>query len=152
MSAGTAPAGITRRFDRAGFAIPGVPFDALTARFGYEQLTGPWRGLGAYVEGIMQDAFFIDNANLVKIPAYGIINANVHFVRELNDPFIKRITVYTEARNGFDQKYVGSASIVSNTISATTGLLNGAASVRAATGSIYAGEPRGIYGGFRLSY
>ncbi|WP_163361980.1 TonB-dependent receptor domain-containing protein, partial [Klebsiella aerogenes] len=71
--------GLTRRFDRAGRSIPGVPAHQLLARIGYDVPAGPLAGLGAFVETVVQGDFYVDNANLLKAPGYAIVNANVHY-------------------------------------------------------------------------
>ncbi|MCP1541337.1 hypothetical protein J2W80_001148 [Methylorubrum extorquens] len=115
----------TRCFDRAGNHIPGVPANQLLARIGYEQATGPLAGLGGYVETVFQDNFFIDNANLLKAPGYAIVNLNVHYATEFIS-YDNRLNPFFEARNVFDKTYVASAQNLANSISATSGLQNGA--------------------------
>jgi iron complex outermembrane receptor protein len=144
--------GLTRRFDRAGNRIPGVPANQLLARIGYDVPVGPWAGLGAFVETVVQDDFFIDNANLLKAPGYAIVNANVHYDTALSGGYAKRLNLYLEVRNLFDTVYVASAQNLANTISGTSGFQNGAAVLAATTGSVYAGAPRSFVGGMRLSF
>ncbi|NEU13679.1 TonB-dependent receptor [Methylobacterium sp. BTF04] len=139
-------------FDRAGNRLPGVPAHQLLARIGYEHTTGPLAGLGAYVETVFQDGFFIDNANQLKAPGYAIANANVHYSTELTGGYAKRLNLYLEVRNVFDATYVASAQNLANTISGTTGLQNGAALLSSTTGSVFAGAPRNIVGGMKLSF
>jgi iron complex outermembrane receptor protein len=143
---------LTSAFDRAGNKIPGVAPNELTARLGYDQPFGPWKGVGGFVEFQWRDAFFIDNANLVKAPAYQLVNVNVHYNTELADPYVKGLSLFFEVRNVFDTTYVASANNVANSISAVTGAQNPAGSVVAATGSIYAGAPRTFLGGIRLAF
>lgn len=147
LSAGTR----TARFDRAGRHIPGVPANQLLARFGYEQTTGPWRGLGGYIESIYQSDFFFDNANLLKAPGYTIVNLNVHYNTELVG-YAKRLMLFFEARNVFDKTYAASAQNLADTISASSGLQNGAGVLATTTGSIFAGAPRNFVGGMRLAF
>ncbi|HVO52238.1 MAG TPA: TonB-dependent receptor [Thermoanaerobaculia bacterium] len=146
LSAGTK----STAFDRSGNKLPGVPPHYVHARVGYDQLAGPLRGLGFYVDSDYRAATPIDNANLVSVPSYVIWSANLHYDRDLGSGLVKGVRLFLEVRNAFDKTYVGSASNVSNTISATTGEQNGAASVSAATGAIWAGAPRTVFGGFRL--
>ena len=147
LSAGTR----TARFDRAGRHIPGVPDNQLLARLGYEQPAGPWRGLGAYVEAIYQSDFFLDNADLLKAPGYTVVNLNVHYNTELAG-YAKRLMLFFEARNVFDRTYAASAQNLADTISASTGLQNGAGALATTTGSIFAGAPRNFVGGMRLAF
>ena len=143
---------LTASFKRAGNRIPGVSPNELTARIGYDHPLGPWKGLGGFVEFQWKDAYFIDNANLVKAPAYDIVNLNVHYVTELAGDYFKGLTVFAEIRNVFDKTYVASTNNVADSISALNGLQNPAGTVAAAGGSIYAGAPRTFIAGLRLAF
>ncbi|WP_413629340.1 TonB-dependent receptor family protein, partial [Methylobacterium sp. W2] len=143
---------ITTLFDRAGNAIPGVPAHQLLARIGYDQPTGPLAGLGAYVEAVVQDGFFIDNANQLKAPGYTLVNANVHYAADLAGGYAKRISLYAEVRNVFDETYISSAQNLANTLNTTSGLQNGAGVLAATPGSVFAGAPRNVVAGMRLSF
>ncbi|WP_267355289.1 MULTISPECIES: TonB-dependent receptor [unclassified Methylobacterium] len=148
LSAGS----LTRRFDRAGNQIPGVPAHQLLARIGYDVPAGPLAGLGAFVETVVQGDFYLDNANLLKAPGYAVVNANLHYATELSGGYAKRLSFYLEVRNLFDTTYVASAQNLSNSISGTTGIQNNAAVLASTTGSVFAGAPRNIVGGMRLSF
>ena len=152
LSAGTR----TARFNRAGNQIPGVPADAALARFGYEQTTGPWAGLGAFVEAVYQSDFYLDNANLLKAPGFTVVNLNLHYDRVLPGGaavgFAKRLSLYVEVRNVFDRVYTNAAQNLADSISGTTGLQNGAGVLAATTGSIFAGAPRNVVGGMKLAF
>lgn len=152
LSAGTR----TARFDRAGNSIPGVPANQLLFRFGYDQPTGPLAGLGAFVETVYQSDFYLDNANQLKAPGYAIVNLNAHYDRVLSGQsevgFAKRLSLYFEVRNLFNQVYVASAGNLANSINASTGLQNGAGVLATTTGSIYAGAPRNFVGGMKLAF
>jgi iron complex outermembrane receptor protein len=143
---------LSRRFDRAGRTIPGVPAHQLLARLGYDVPSGPLAGLGAFVETVVQGDFYLDNANLLKAPGYAVVNANLHYDTDLVGAYAKRLSLYLEVRNLFDTVYVASAQNLANTISASTGLQNGAAVLATTTGSIYAGAPRSFIGGMKLSF
>ena len=58
----------TAQFNRDGNKIPGVSPNELLLRLGYDQPVGPYKGLGAFVQFQWKDGYFIDNANLVKVP------------------------------------------------------------------------------------
>ena len=148
LSAGT----MTNVFNRAGNLIPGVPLYELLVRLGYDVPDGALKGLGAYVEYNKQGSFTIDNANLAKAPGYDLVNVNLHYTREVRDSAIKSISAYVEARNITNQTYVASANNVTDSISSTTGRQNGAATVAATSGSIYAGTPVSFYGGVRVRF
>ncbi|KQP62447.1 TonB-dependent receptor [Methylobacterium sp. Leaf111] len=148
LSAGS----LSRQFDRSGKTIPGVPANQLLARIGYDVPAGPLAGLGAFVETVFQDDFFIDNANQLRAPGYTIVNANIHYATELTSGYAKRFTAYAEVRNVFDTVYVASAQNLANSISATTGLQNGASVLAGTTGSVFAGAPRTIIAGMKLAF
>ncbi|WP_279358625.1 TonB-dependent receptor family protein [Methylobacterium indicum] len=148
LSAGS----LTARFDRAGRLIPGVPAHQLLARIGYDQPTGPLKGLGAFVEAVYQDGFFLDNANQLKAPGYTLLNANIHYDTDLVGSYAKRLSLYVEVRNILDTTYIASAQPLANSISAATGLQNGAGVLATTTGSIFAGAPRSVVGGMKLAF
>jgi iron complex outermembrane recepter protein len=144
-------AGNAQLFDRAGNKIPGVSPQEWLARLGYDQEDGTLKGLGAFVEYQWKDAFYMDNGNKLQAPGYGLTNVNVHFKTELPaSSFVRGLTTYFEIRNVFDKTYVASANSVTN--SQTVGVENGASSLAAGSGSIYAGSPRTYYGGVKLKF
>ena len=79
------------------------------------------------------------------------MNLNVHYTTELVG-YAKRLNLYFEARNVFDKTYVASAQNLANSISATSGLQNGAGVLANTTGSVFAGAPRNFVGGMRLAF
>ena len=143
---------LSRTFDRRGNRIPGVPTNELVLRLGYDQPDGLLRGVGAYVEYVKQDGFFVDNANLLKAPGYDLVNVNVHYVRDLRDGPFKSLMSFFEIRNITNRTYVASANNVSDSLNGATGQQNSAATVAATSGSIYAGMPRMFVGGVRLKF
>ncbi|WP_457797390.1 TonB-dependent receptor family protein [Methylocystis sp. S23] len=153
---GTAnPGGRTGYFDRAGYKIPGVAPHNATARLSYDQPYGDFRGLGAFVEYNYQSSYFIDNGNVLTIPSYGLVNANLHFDRDLEFGPLKHLAVYFEVRNIFDRNWVASANNIQNTAALVNGVVvqNGYAQLaQNGTGSIYAGNPRLFQGGVRFKF
>lgn len=148
LSAGTQ----TASFNRDGKTIPGVQPNFLTTRLAYDQPDGVFRGLGAYAEYQWRGGFFIDNANLVQVPSYSLVNLNLHYTPDFTWSYLKGVTMFFEVDNLFDRIYVASANNVTDTISSTNGAQNGAATVATATGSIYAGSPRAFVGGMKLKF
>jgi iron complex outermembrane receptor protein len=142
----------TQIFNRSGNRIPGIPLNEFMVRLGYDIPDGSFRGLGAYIEYVKQSDFYIDNANLVKVPGYDLVNLNLHYTHEINDSFVKSISAYVELRNLTNQTYAAAANNVTDSLSAATGQQNGAASVAATSGSIYAGVPRSLFGGVRVKF
>lgn len=128
-------------FDRAGNRIPGVAPNELTARLGYDQPFGLYKGAGAYVEYQWKDAFFMDNGNLIEAPGYDLVNLNVHYNTEFATGYVKALSAFFEIRNVFDETYIAAANNVSN-----------ASASLADASSIYAGSPRTYYGGVKVKF
>ncbi|KQQ07208.1 TonB-dependent receptor [Methylobacterium sp. Leaf122] len=145
-------AALTARFDRAGNRIPGVPAHQLLARIGYDVPAGALAGLGGFAEVVAQDGYFIDNANLLKVPGFAILNLNIHYAALLPNGYARRIDLYGEVRNVLDTTYVGSANPLANTLNAANGDQNGRAALAGTTGSIFAGPPRTFVAGMKLSF
>jgi iron complex outermembrane recepter protein len=143
---------LTARFDRAGNKIPGVAPNTLFTRLGYDEPFGPWKGVGAYVEYVWLDAFYIDNANLLKAPGYGIVNLNLHYDTEVEHSYLKGAIFFFEIQNLLNKTYVASANNITDSISAVTGLQNPASVLANAGSSIYAGAPRTFVAGMKLAF
>jgi iron complex outermembrane receptor protein len=143
----------SRVFDRAGNAIPGVVPTVINLRAGYDRPHGVAQGLGGFVEATHQSRYAIDNANLLSVPGHVLVNLNLHY-----DPPAaagsnwSRIGVFVALQNVFDTVHVGSAAVISDSLSATTGEQNPASVLRSTTGSLYAGAPRTIYAGIRSRF
>jgi len=143
----------TSSFNRAGKKIPGVSPNELLTRVGYDQPTGPLKGVGGFVEVQWKDAYFLDNANLIQAPSYEVVNLNVHYNTDLVSDYLKSARVYFEVRNIFNQTYVASANNVSDSLNAVNGTQNPASAlINTGTGSIYAGEPRAFYAGVNIAF
>ena len=138
-------------FDRAGNKIPGISPNELTARLGYDELSGPLKGLGAFVEVQWKDSFYLDNANLLKAPGYELVNLNAHYQTDLVSDCFKSLSLYFEVRNVFDRSYVASANNIGNTVTAA-GAQNPASILANSTGSIYAGSPRAFVAGMKVAF
>jgi|tagenome__1003787_1003787.scaffolds.fasta_scaffold20955390_2 iron complex outermembrane receptor protein len=138
-------------FNRAGNKIPGVSPNELTARLGYDELSGPLRGLGAFVEVQWKDSFYMDNANLLKAPRYEVVNLNLHYKTDLVSDCFKSLNLFVEVRNLLDTTYIASANNIANTVT-STGLQNPASVLAGTTGSIYAGSPRAFVAGMKIAF
>jgi iron complex outermembrane recepter protein len=138
-------------FVRNGNYVPGVAAHELTARLGYDQPTGQFKGLGAYVEYTYKSAYFIDNGNQLTIPSYGLVNANVHYDTDLSLGWLKNASAFFEVRNVFDRTYVAAAGVVSNSVN-KAGAQDSALALVNSTGSIYAGMPRAFQGGVKFKF
>jgi iron complex outermembrane receptor protein len=138
-------------FNRVGNKIPGISPNELTARLSWDEISGPLRGLGAFVEVVWKDSFYLDNANFLKAPGYELVNANVHYKTELVSESLKSLSLFLEVRNLFDRTYIASANNIQNTL--TNGQQNGGAFL-ATNGfnSIYAGSPRAFVAGMKIAF
>ncbi|MEI9902162.1 MAG: TonB-dependent receptor [Hyphomicrobium sp.] len=132
--------------DRAGNKIPGVSPHEVTARLSYDEPGGAWKGLGAFIEYQWHAGFFMENANLLQAPGYGVVDANLHYARELEGGPLRSFMAYFEIRNIFDETYISAANNITDSVGAT------AASLANVSGSIYAGAPRTYFGGFKVKF
>jgi iron complex outermembrane recepter protein len=138
-------------FNRAGNKIPGISPNELTTRLGYDEWSGRLAGLGAFVEVQWKDAFYMDNANLLKAPGYELVNVNVHYKTDLASDYFKTLNLYLEVRNVFNTTYVASANNIGDTVTAA-GIQNSASVLAMTTNSIYAGSPRAFIAGMKVAF
>jgi len=138
-------------FNRAGNKIPGISPNEVTARLSYDELSGPLKGVGAFVEVQWKDSFYMDNANLLKAPGYELVNLNVHYRTDLASDYFRALNLYLEVRNVFDRTYVASANNIGNSVTAL-GVQNPASILANTTGSIYAGSPRAFIAGMKVAF
>ena len=152
LTTGTASAA----FDRSGGRIPGVAPSFGTVRLIYDAapgvLGGALRGLGGFVEGTGSDAYGLDNAGFIKAPGYVLVNADLHYDPPAEFGIVSRVRFYVDVQNLLDERYVASASNITDTLNPATRAQNGAGVLAAATGSIYAGAPRSVFGGVRVKF
>lgn len=139
-------------FDRADNRIPGVIPIFANGRIAYDQPDGELAGLGAFVEATRRSSYFIDNGNLLAIPAYTLVNLNLHYDPPRGAGWLSRVSLFASVQNIGNVTYIGSASIIADSLNATTLRQNSAASLMATTGSIYAGQPRTIYAGVKTRF
>jgi iron complex outermembrane receptor protein len=117
----------------------------------WDETSGPLRGLGAFVEVVWKDSFYMENANLLKAPGYEVVNANVHYKTDLASEYLKTLSVYFEVRNLFDRTYVASANNIADPVQ-PGGQPSPASSLAGVTGSIYAGAPRAFVAGMKIAF
>ena len=139
-------------FNRAGNKIPGISPNELTARLGYDEMSGPLAGLGAFVEVQWKDSFYMDNANLLKAPGYELVNLNVHYKTDLVSDYLQVPEPVSRGQERvrpdlcrFRQQYRelghGRAAFkIPRAYLANT------------TGSIYAGSPRAFVAGMKVAF
>ncbi|WP_230975566.1 TonB-dependent receptor family protein [Acetobacter garciniae] len=140
---------VSRGFSRKGDHIPGVIPNFLNARFLYDQPTGRFEGLGGYAEVTWRDAYWLDNANMLKAPGYALLNLEIHYDPPRHMGWVHRLHWYFEVQNVANQTYIAGATPISDILLAN-GQQAGAGNLGASTGSIYAGSPRAYFGGVRL--
>lgn len=139
-------------FDRSGARIPGIAPHFLNARVAYDQADGPLAGLGAYAEFNVRSAWFLDNANILKVPGYTAVNIGAHYNVPEGRGALSGLRFYVSVQNVANRTYVGSASNVADTLNASTGLQNGLTTLQASTGTIYAASPRTVVGGVQVKF
>jgi iron complex outermembrane receptor protein len=150
-----ASGGQAANFNRAGYHIPGVAPHELTTRLGYTHPYGDFKGVGAFVEYVYKSSYYVDNGNVLAIPSYGLLNANVHYDRDVPTGPFKSFTLFFEVRNLLDRTYVAAANNIQNRASLQNGVVvqNGYADLaQNQTGSIYAGAPRVFQGGVKFRF
>ncbi|MDF0544827.1 TonB-dependent receptor [Sphingobium sp. H39-3-25] len=143
---------VSALFDRDGNNIPGVVPHFVNGRVGYDQPEGPVAGLGGFVELSYRSSYYIDNGNLLKIPGYTLTNLNIHYDPPAGDGWLSRISLFASVQNLWDKTYIGSASVIANSLNAATGQQNPASVLMNSTGSIYAGMPRTVYAGVKTRF
>ena len=104
-------------FDRADNKIPGVSPNEVATRLGYDQPYGALQGLGWFAEYVWKDGFFMENANLLKAPAYSLVNLNIHYDREINDAYLRGLVLFFEVKNVFSTGPISLPPITSRTAS-----------------------------------
>lgn len=142
---------VSRVLDRNGKAIPGVIPHFANLRAGYDQPVGPVRGIGGFAELSYRDRFFVDNSNLLAMPSATLVNLNLHYDPPRGSGPLSRLSFYAAVQNLFDVTYVGSASVIANSL-ANTGSENPASVLANTTGSVYAGQPRTVYAGVKARF
>lgn len=139
-------------FNRAGNSIPGVVPDYFNARLSYTQPAGPLQGVGGYIEWNIKGDTWMDNANLIQAPGYSLVNLGAHYDPPAGLGALSRLRVFVTVQDIADKIYVGSASNITDSLNATTGLQNPASVLQTVTGSIYAGTPRTVIAGVRAKF
>ncbi|MBE7219639.1 MAG: TonB-dependent receptor, partial [Caulobacteraceae bacterium] len=118
----------------------------------YDEPGGLLRGLGGFVEGVGSDAFAVDNAGLLSTPGYVLLNADLHYDPPAGSALVSRVRLYVDVQNLLGQRYIASSTNITDSLNPVTGVQNGAGVLAAATGSIYAGAPRSVFGGVRVRF
>lgn len=148
----SSPASACVAFNREGNRIPGVIPNNLSARVVYEKASSRLGNFGSYIETNYRSAFWLDNANLLAAPSSTVMNVDVHYDPAPGHGFWSRTHLYFDLQNLANHTFVGSASNISDSISAAGIESSGQTLASTATGSIYAGAPRLSIGGFRIKF
>jgi iron complex outermembrane receptor protein len=142
---------VSNSFSRNDNRIPGVQPHYLNARIIYDQPSGNLRGFGGYVETGWRDSYVLDNANFLSAPGYTLLNLSTHYDPPSGHGALSRLRFFFDVQNLANKTYVASASNITNSLN-SAGQQNGASVLATSTGSIYAGTPRGSYGGVRVRF
>jgi len=138
--------------ERAGNRLPGVSKHQFTGRIAYEQPYGVFKGLGGYVEYTFKSDYPMDNGNLVWAPGYGVVNTGLHYTRDIENSFVKKVTVYFDVKNVFDRTYFSTnAGITDALVNAQLPLQQNAAQLNNSI-SVIPGNPRAFYAGLKVKF
>ncbi|MCQ8240033.1 TonB-dependent receptor family protein [Rhizosaccharibacter radicis] len=143
--------GTSATFDRAGNAIPGVVPNQLDLRLLYDQPDGRLEGVGGFVEFNFRDAYWLDNANLLRAPSAGLLNLELHYDPPRRMGAWHRLHLFCEIENLANRTYVASAANIADGLGANGAPL-GKTALAGRTGSIYAGQPRSAFGGVKVRF
>jgi iron complex outermembrane receptor protein len=143
---------VTSTFNRSGNHIPGVTPSVGTIRLIYDQPDGALRGAGGFIEATGRDAYQLDNANLIQASGYLLLNLDVHYDPPAELGLISRARFYIDVQNLLDQRYIASASNITDSLNTATKAENPAGVLANSTGSIYAGQPISVFGGVRVKF
>lgn len=136
----TIGAGVT--LDRSGKQIPGVERHILNAKLGYESRYH----LGGWIEVNCLSDFFVNNSNTLKAEGYQVANVNLHYSRDLPEPYIRGVTAFFEIQNLFDVDYIASANVVADTPTDTP------ANLATTKQAFFAGPERSFWAGLKLKF
>ncbi len=104
--------GVPTAFVRDGKMVPNVPTDVLNFKEAYDHAGSGW---GGWVETNYMNSYFLNNNNTVGIPAYWIVNVNVHKNVEFpNNRWIRFAKFFAELDNIADKKYAASGNVVAD--------------------------------------
>lgn len=154
LKTGSGATFLSASFVRDGNRIPGVVPNNLNARLVYDKPSSRYGDFGTYAEVNFRDSYWLDNANLLQAPSATVFGFDVHFDPAPGRGVWSRTHFYFDLQNLTNRTFLGSAGNITDTISNVDGVAveNGASTLAAATGSIYAGAPRLAIGGFRIKF
>ncbi len=129
-------------FDRKGKKVPGVETHLANSRIGFDRKNLP----GGWVEVYHMAPFYINNSNTLETPPSTIVNVNAHYSWEFNSGFFRKVTLFADVRNVFDQKYINSANVVADATTDTP------ANLRSGKQAFFAGQPLAFFGGVKAAF
>lgn len=141
----------TYAIQRSGDKLPGISKHQFTGRVAYDREYGDFKGLGAFIEYQFRSDYPMDNANLIWAPGYGIVNADIHYSRDIENSFLKKFSIYFNVKNIFDRTYIASIANISDTLITGTPIQNPAAVLASSVGAI-PGAPRSLNVGVRFKF
>jgi len=120
-----------------GNDVPNVPTDVLNMKLAYDHADWGW---GGWLEANYNNSYFLNNSNTIGIPAYWVLNANVHKAYEFKDSWIRFAKFYLELQNIADKTYAASGTVASDSAADASKQL------------FFAGYGRSVYGGITLGF
>ena len=115
-----------------GNRIAGIPQDVLRTVLSYAHPSGFY--LSPSVDWVPQGAF-ADHANTLKVPGYALFNVQAGI------DFANGVSLFVDARNLTDARYVSDISVLANAAASAT-----------APVAFYPGVGRAVFGGVRASF
>lgn len=128
--------------DRSGRKIPGVEEHLANARLGFAKAGLP----GGWLEVSHVSGYWINNSNTLRADPYTLLNANLNYARDVRGSWIKRFTVFLDARNLAGLTYQASAVTVADATTDT------AATLLTGKQAFFAGQGRSFSGGVKLHF
>jgi iron complex outermembrane recepter protein len=97
---------------RDGKVVPNVPTDVLFLKGEYDHVPSGW---GGWLESSYYNSYFLNNNNTIGIPAYWVINANLHKTFEVqNNKYIRFAKFFLQLDNIADKTYAASGNVVAD--------------------------------------
>ncbi|PJA81123.1 MAG: TonB-dependent receptor [Nitrospirae bacterium CG_4_9_14_3_um_filter_51_5] len=102
--------GVGTPVNRDGNTVPAVEPHVLNLRTAYEHPSG-W---GGWAELTWTDDYYVNNANTLRAQSATIANLNVHYASPVDWGWVRLFKAYVQVENLFDQTFMSSAAIVSD--------------------------------------
>ncbi len=102
--------GVGTAVNRDGNKVPAVEPHVLNFRTAYDHRSG----FGGWAEVSWIDDYFVNNANTLKAQSATVVNVNLHYAEDVEWGWVRLFKAYVQVDNLFDQTYMGSGAIVSD--------------------------------------